>query len=135
MARRRYRPDDSDDDSDGSNYSDHANDVSSSDEASEDGDEVFDVDVNDAGSETNLTDIDDFCEDVDDIDVEDAAQLVEGNLHPREYYIQGMQEFNEAAFDDEDYSEGSTRLLDAIEEQWNQYTTSETALASLGLCQ
>ncbi|KXX77138.1 hypothetical protein MMYC01_207556 [Madurella mycetomatis] len=120
MARHRRRPDDSY--SDGSN-SDSPDDVSLSDE-----DEGFDVEV-DAGYETSPTDIDDeesndtgdFGDDCDDFDIEDQVQLFDGNLHPREYYLKQLKEFNEAAFDDEDYSEGSTILLDGIEELWNKY--------------
>ncbi|MEI9913833.1 MAG: hypothetical protein WDN66_02400 [Candidatus Saccharibacteria bacterium] len=96
---------------------------------------MFDAKINDAGSETSQTDIEDTCEDgindicednidvleQDDINIEDAAQLFEGNLHPPEYYRRAIKEFNEAAFDNEDYSPGSTVLLDGIEELWNQY--------------
>lgn len=50
-------------------------------------------------------------------------QLFEGNLHPREYYLKGLEEFNDAAFDGEDYSPGSTVLLVGVEELWNRYCT------------
>ncbi|KAK3332197.1 hypothetical protein B0T19DRAFT_397983 [Cercophora scortea] len=121
MARHRRRP--NDDYSDGSN-SDSPDDVSLSDE-----DEVFDVEVDDAGYETSPTDIDDeesndtgdFGDDCDDFDIEDQVQLFDGNLHPREYYLKQLKEFSEAAYDDEDYSEGSTILFDGIEELWNKY--------------
>ncbi|KAK0726751.1 hypothetical protein B0T26DRAFT_747161 [Lasiosphaeria miniovina] len=63
----------------------------------------------------------DFDDDYDDFDIEDQVQLFDGNLYPREYYLKQLKEFNEAAFDDEDYSEGSTILLDGIEELWNKY--------------
>lgn len=119
MTCRRHRPED--DHSDSSNCSD--SDVPLSDE-----DEVFDVEVDDARSETSLTDIenresdiDDFDDDCGDIDIEDQVQLFDGNLHPREYYLKVLQEFNEAAFDEEDYSPGTIILLDGIEELWNQY--------------
>ena len=81
MVRRRCRPDDSDDYSDGSDCSD---DVSSSDE-----DEAFDVDADDVGSETSLTDIDDFGLESANIDIEEQLQLFEGNLHPRESTTSG----------------------------------------------
>ena len=111
MARHRRRP--NDDYSDGSN-------------SDEDG--VFDVEVDDAGYETSPTDIDDeesndtgdFGDDCNDFDIEDQVQLFDGNLHPREYYLNQLKEFNEAAFDNEDYSKGSTILLDRIEELWNK---------------
>ncbi|KAK3318207.1 C2H2 finger domain protein [Apodospora peruviana] len=121
MARHRRRPED--DYSDGSNL-DSPDDVSLSDE-----DEWFDVEVDDAGYEISPTNIDDegsndtgnFGDDCDDFDIEDQVQLFDGNLHPREYYLKQLKEFNEAAFDDEDYSKGSTILLDGIEELWNKY--------------
>ncbi len=49
-----------------------------------------------------VTEIDDFGDNCDDIDVEDKVQLFEGNIHSREYYLQRLEEFNDAAFDGED---------------------------------
>ena len=88
---------------------------------------MFDVKVDDTGYETSPTDNDeesndtgDFGDNCDDFDIEDQVQLFDGNLHPREYYLNQLKEFNEAAFDNEDYSKGSTILLDRIEELWNK---------------
>jgi hypothetical protein len=132
MVRRRCGLDD--------NYSDSPDELSSSDE-----DEVFDLEADDAeasDSETSVTDIDDqenndagdFGDDCGDFDVEDQVQLFDGNLYPREHYLRQLKEFNEAAFDDEDYSEGTTILLDGIEELWNQYVARTIVLPLLGPC-
>src|ERR1700754_4518633 len=86
-----------------------------------DEDDVFDVNEDDrAGSETDATDTEDLGIDADadgdgDVDVEDQAQLFGGNVHPPEYYRRAVEEFKESAFDSEDYSLGSTLLLDALE--------------------
>jgi hypothetical protein len=92
-----------------------------------------------SSSETDLTDVDDdddvvnAADKVDDIeddddmegvdDVEgqtDCAYLLADEVHPPEYYLKQIQEFNEFDFSTEDYREGTTRLLDRIEEQWYQ---------------
>ena len=73
--------------------------------------------------ETEPTDVDD---DVDEVikDVEDAeglidcAYLLADEVHPLEYYLKQMEEFDESKFTTEDYSDGTTYLLDRIEEQW-----------------
>ena len=78
-----------------------------------------------SGSETEPTDVDD---DVDEVieDVEDAeglidcAYLLADEVHPPEYYLKQMEEFDESEFTTEDYSDGTTHLLDRIEEQWCQ---------------
>ncbi|KAH8744320.1 C2H2 finger domain protein [Diaporthe sp. PMI_573] len=113
MTRRRVRQDDLYEYSDGSNWSDGES------SSNEDDDEVFDVEADNNEYEADLSDIDDF--DPNDIDVEDAAKLFEGNLYPPEYYVRGIHEFKESAFDGQDYSAGSTVLLDGIEDLWNQY--------------
>ena len=75
--------------------------------------ELFDVEPEDAGYETDMTD-------EDDVDVADQAQLWAGNAHSLEYYLTGLQAFNESEFDDQDYSPSSTLLLDRTEEQWRE---------------
>ncbi len=125
MARCRRSDDDY---SDGSDYS---GDVPASDE-----DEVFDVEAvkaEDADSETSVMRIDGFGDNCNDIDMEGQVQLFEGNIHSREYYLQGLEEFNDAAFDGEDYSEGSTILLDGIEELWNRYVVHRMSPQPQGL--
>ncbi|KAK4153167.1 hypothetical protein C8A00DRAFT_34110 [Chaetomidium leptoderma] len=94
MTRRRVRQDDLYEYSDGSNWSDGES------SSNEDDDEVFDVEADNNEYETDLPDIDDF--DPNDIDVEDAAKLFEGNLYPPEYYVRGIHEFKESAFDGQD---------------------------------
>ncbi|KAK3290594.1 C2H2 finger domain protein [Chaetomium fimeti] len=118
MTRHRVRQDDLHEYSDGSNWSDGES------SSSEDSVEVFDVESNNGGYNTGLSDIDSFDPDdigLDDIDPEDAAKLFEGNLYSPEYYVRCIYEFKESAFDGEDYSAGSKVLLDGIEDLWNQY--------------
>lgn len=56
-----------------------------------------------------------------DVDSEDI-QLFSGNLHPPEYYRHALMEFNEEAYSGQNYSAGTTVLLDAMEEQWSRYS-------------
>ena len=78
------------------------------------------------GSDTDLTDAEDYGDDNAsedhgcDKDVEDKAVLFAGNKYSAEYYIKALEEFDESAFEAQDYCEGTTLLLDRIEEQWNQ---------------
>ena len=58
---------------------------------------MFDFKANNNRYKTGLSDIKDF--DLNDIDVEDAIKLFKGNLYPLEYYIRGIYEFKELAFD------------------------------------
>lgn len=111
MARRRHPMiDDSDEQS-----------------ADEDGSDLFDIAEDDCGSDTDATSIEDLdigdAEVDDEADVEDQIALFSGNVHPPEYYRQAVEEFNESTFDCEDYSPGTTSLLDAVEEQWCLYVT------------
>jgi len=74
------------------------------------------------GSETEPTDVDDNVDEVIE-DVEgliNCADLLADEVHPPEYYLKQMEEFNESEFTTEDYSDGTTLLLDRIEEQWRQ---------------
>ena len=84
-----------------------------------------------SGSETEPTDVDDdfdeLIEDIKDIeDVEDAeggidcACLLADEVHPPEYYLKQMDDFDESEFTTEDYKDGTTHLLNQIEEQWYQ---------------
>lgn len=96
---------------------------------SPEGDEVFDVDEFEGDSDSEATSVEDL--DVDDdldleIDFEDQIQLFGGNVHPPEYYRQAVKEFNETAFNSEDYSKGSTKLLDTVEQQWNWYEAHDS---------
>jgi hypothetical protein len=77
-----------------------------------------------SGLETKLTDVDDDVDEViEDVeDVEDAkgriddAYLLANEVHPPEYYLKQMEEFDKSEFIIEDYSNGTTYLLDQIEE-------------------
>ena len=111
MARRRHPViDDSDDQS-----------------ADGDGSDLFDIAEDDCGSDTDATSIEDLdisdAEVDDEADVKDQIALFGGNVHPPEYYRQAVEEFNESTFDCEDYSPGTTSLLDAVKEQWCMYMT------------
>ena len=76
-------------------------------------------------SETEPTDVDDnvdeVIEDVEDVeDVKgliDCAYLLANEVHPPEYYLKQMEEFDESEFTTKDYSDGTTHLLNRIEEQ------------------
>ena len=54
-------------------------------------------------------------------DCSDLAELFADNEHPPEYYIQQLDNFDEMIYSQEDYSQGTTRLLDRVERQWHQY--------------
>jgi hypothetical protein len=83
--------------------------------ADEDGSDVFDLVEDESGSDTDSMRIEDL--DIDEANVKDQTVLFGGNVHPPEYYRQAVGEFNESAFDCEDYSPRTTLLLDAVEEQ------------------
>ena len=77
------------------------------------------------GLDTDLTDVD-TCTDEDDEDdkqwegTEDEAWLSPNEDHPPEHYLQQLETFDERAYTEEDYSNSSTRLLNRMEDQWNQ---------------
>lgn len=81
-------------------------------------DTVFDVNEDEASdAETDITEINPF-DDVDDhVDVDDLTQLLD-NVHPPEYYQRIAAEVNEGALDGQDYSPGTEKLLNAVEEHW-----------------
>ena len=82
-------------------------------------DSCFDEDEADlSGDETEATEFN--AQGNDNLDIDDEIKLFGGNIHPPEYYRRGIEEFNENSFVGEDYSPGSTKLLDAIEMQWQQ---------------
>jgi hypothetical protein len=67
--------------------------------------------IDKAGYETDLT---------NPADADDLGDLLADNTHPPEYYIQLAEGFNETEDAKEDYSPGTTLLLDRIEGQWLQ---------------
>ena len=113
ISHRRVQQDDSYKYSNGSNWSDGES------SSNEDNNEVFDVEADNNKYKTGLSDINNF--DPNNIDVKDTAKLFKGNLYPPEYYIRGIHEFKESAFNGKNYSTGSTVLLNGIEDLWNQY--------------
>lgn len=81
--------------------------------------------------ETDLTDADELSprdtKELDsDLDLEDQVQLFGGNVHPPDYYLRALDEFNHEAYASQDYSPGSVLLLDAMEQRWHEYVTSPT---------
>lgn len=80
-------------------------------------------DVDDGvGSDTDLTDVETY----DDEDgeqgegVEDQAWPFADDNRPPEHYLQQLETFDEIEYTKEDYKENSARLLDRIEDLWNQ---------------
>lgn len=69
-------------------------------------------------SDTDLTEPED--EDDEAFDTDDAALLFADNEHPREYYIQQLENFDDTVYTQEDYGKGTTALLDRVEEKWTQ---------------
>ena len=91
--------------------------------------EVFDVNELEGDLVSEATSVEDLNIDDDpdlEIDFKDQIQLFDGNVHPLEYYQQVIKEFNESAFDSKDYSKGSEKLLDAVEQQQNQYNAHDS---------
>jgi hypothetical protein len=83
-----------------------------------------DVD-NGVGSDTDLTDVDTYTDDDDDDDkqcegTEDETWLSPDEDHPPKHYLQQLETFDEREYMKEDYKDSSTRLLDRMEDQWNQ---------------
>ena len=91
-----------------------------SEELPRDNDSLFNV-KSDSGSVTEATDTEDFCGDEADVDaefdVEDQIQLFSRNVYPPEYYREAVIYLNTSEFNSEDYSEGTTKLLDSVEDQ------------------
>ncbi|KAK1707756.1 C2H2 finger domain protein [Colletotrichum acutatum] len=108
--RRRTNVDDSDSD---------ASFAAESESDDYDEDDVFDTKDEKGDSSSDATDIDDLCD--DDVDVEDQIRLFDGNLQSSEYWRHKVEAFTEDPFACQDYSPGTTVLLDAVEEQWRQF--------------
>jgi hypothetical protein len=77
----------------------------------------------DAAYETDPTDYsgeeeDDEDDGEDDDEDDDFARLLAGNEHPPEYYLQQIKEFDDVKNTEENYSDGTTLMLDHLEEQW-----------------
>ncbi|KAK1973628.1 C2H2 finger domain-containing protein [Colletotrichum cereale] len=80
--------------------------------------DVFDVNEDEDGSDTEATDT----EDLDaKLDIEDLSKLFGGNLQPPEYWRRAVEDMNGSEFECQDYSPSTTALLDNVEEQWRLY--------------
>ncbi|KAK1975244.1 C2H2 finger domain-containing protein [Colletotrichum cereale] len=91
------------------------NDNNASENTSSAGKDVFDVNEDEDGSDTEATD----AEDLDaELDVEDLSKLFAGNLQPPEYWRRAVEDMNESEFECQDYSPSTTALLDNVEEQY-----------------
>ncbi|CAN9361177.1 unnamed protein product [Alternaria alternata] len=82
----------------------------------------------DVDPDTDLSYADPFA----DEDDKDGAYLSPDNDHPPEYYIQQLETFNEEEYVKEDYKKSSTRLLNYMEDQWNQKLTKKHGLKKIG---
>jgi hypothetical protein len=67
-------------------------------------------------SDADLTDVDTSA----DEDEEDRASLPLLKNHPPEYYLQLLEDFDEGEYIKQDYSDGTTRLIDRMQDQWNE---------------
>ncbi|KAG0156267.1 hypothetical protein PDIDSM_3444 [Penicillium digitatum] len=77
---------------------------------------------NDSGDEQYDTDPTEPDFDEDQLkDAGDVAQLFADNENSPEYYLQQLAEFDESVYTKEDYSKGTTVLLDQVESRWIQF--------------
>ncbi|KAH7012484.1 C2H2 finger domain protein [Microdochium trichocladiopsis] len=82
--------------------------------------DVFDVDEEASDAESDITEVDPF-DDVDcHVDVEDLADLL-GAAHPPEFYQRIAEQVDDSDLDTQDYSPGTERLLDAVEDHWQRF--------------
>jgi hypothetical protein len=51
-------------------------------------------------------------------DISDLAELFADNKHSPEYYIQQLENFDEAVYTKENHCPNSKKLLDQFEQQW-----------------
>jgi hypothetical protein len=72
------------------------------------------ADSEDADSDVTLVDAPDGSDD------EDLAWLLPKETHSPEYYLQQLEIFDEHEYTAQDYSGGTTRLIDRMEEQWDE---------------
>jgi hypothetical protein len=71
-------------------------------------------DTGDSDSGVTLVDAQDGSDD------EDLAWLLPKETHSPEHYLQQLEIFDEHEYTAQDYSESTTRLIDRMEEQWNE---------------
>jgi hypothetical protein len=77
---------------------------------------------NDVELDTDLIDVNKFADNNNEND-EDEAWLSLDKDHPPEHYLQQLEMFDEQEYTRQDYKESSTRLIDHMEDQWNQYVS------------
>jgi hypothetical protein len=70
--------------------------------------------------DTDQTDVNEFADIKNESD-EDEAWLLPNEDHPPAYYLQQLENFDEQEYTKEDYKDNTTRLLNRMEDQWNQY--------------
>jgi hypothetical protein len=61
--------------------------------------------------------------DINNKNDEDEAWLSLDKDHPPEHYLQQLEMFDEQEYTRQDYKDSSTRLIDCMEDQWNQYVS------------
>jgi hypothetical protein len=73
---------------------------------------------------------------VADVDVstddDEVGCTPDGDLPP-EHYLGHWDKFDEGEYTKEDYKASTTRLLDRMREQWQQYVVRRYAVSQLGL--
>jgi hypothetical protein len=72
--------------------------------------------------DTDLIEVNEFADNNNESD-EDEAWLSLNKDHPPEHYLQQLEMFDEQEYTRQDYKDSSTRLIDRMEDQWNQYVS------------
>jgi len=73
-------------------------------------------------SDTDLTDVETYGVNEQGENVDKAWHFADKNPPPQ-HYLQQLETFDETEYDREDYAPGSTRLLDRMEDKWNECWT------------
>jgi hypothetical protein len=72
--------------------------------------------------DTDLIDVNEFADNNNGND-EDEAWLSLDKDHPPEHYLQQLKMFDKQEYTRRDYKDSSTRLINRMEAQWNQYVS------------
>jgi hypothetical protein len=72
--------------------------------------------------DTDLIDVNESADNNNE-NVEDEAWLSLDKDHPPEHYLQQLEMFDEQEYTRQNYKDSSTRLIDRMEDQWNQYVS------------
>jgi hypothetical protein len=70
----------------------------------------------------DLIDVNGFADNNNEND-EDEAWLSLDKDHLPKHYLQQLEMFDEQEYTRQDYKDSSTRLIDRMEDQWNQYVS------------